>query len=725
MTRILLFFGVALFTSLSLQAQAPAVKHSVMLSAVVQESPARITLQWLNDDVNATGYNVNRRTPGSGAWGSPLATLPAGTTIYEDNDVMVGTSYEYRVTKIAAAYTGYGYLTAGIKIPETEQRGVVLLVIDSSKVDVLATEIDRLEADLEGDGWIVKRIEASPDASPVAVKAQILAKYNEAPSLSHSIFLLGHVPVPYSGEINPDGHPDHLGAWPADGYYADVDGVWTDLTVNNTVANDARNDNVPGDGKFDQSLFPSPLEMESGRVDFAKLPAFALSETELLRRYLNKNHAFRHGEIETVRRGLIEDNFGSFEEGFSQSGRRSFSAFFGADSVFLLDFQSTLQSKSYLWSYGCGGGSYTSCGGITNTSNYTTDSLRTVFTMLFGSYFGDWDSNNNLMRASLASGQTLSNAWAGRPNWVFHHMGLGSTLGYCAQLTQFNPSNYYSPGYGNRFVHIALMGDPTLRMHIVVPPANFTAVEDNGHALLTWDPSPDATQGYHLYRKTEGEESYQRLNDSPISGTSYVDSCLHFNTTYEYMVRARNLESSASGSYFNLSQGLQASLLIATDLAVGAGFDPVINGDELTLTNTSQNASGYLWDFGDGNTSEEEAPTHIYQVIGDYELVLIASNACYSDTSTQSITITIAITEETSGTGWRVFPNPTNGWLSIELPDFNGLIFVEVFDLQGRLLFKQSVAANQRVNLSTLPAGVYWLRAEAGEEKWVGKIIKK
>ena len=125
MTRILLFFGVALFTSLSLQAQAPAVKHAVMLSAVVQESPARITLQWLNDDVNATGYNVNRRTPGSGAWGSPLATLPAGTTIYEDNDVMVGTSYEYRVTKIAAAYTGYGYLTAGIKIPETEQRGVV------------------------------------------------------------------------------------------------------------------------------------------------------------------------------------------------------------------------------------------------------------------------------------------------------------------------------------------------------------------------------------------------------------------------------------------------------------------------------------------------------------------------------------------------------------------------------------------------------------------------
>lgn len=696
-----------------------------MLSAVVQENPARITLQWPDEDVNATGYIVNRRTPGEGAWGSVVASLPAGSTIYEDNDVIVGTSYEYRVTKSAPDYTGYGYLTAGIKIPETEHRGVVLLVVDSAKVLALGFEIERLEGDLEGEGWIVKRIEVSPDASPVVVKAEILAKYNEAPSLTHSIFLLGHVPVPYSGLINPDGHPDHLGAWPADGYYGDVDGVWTDVSVNNTTANDPRNDNVPGDGKFDQSLFPSPLEMETGRVDFAKLPAFALSETELLRRYLNKNHAFRHGEIETVRRGLIEDNFGSYDEGFSQSGRRSFSAFFGADSVFLLDFQSTLQSKSYLWSYGCGGGSYTSCSGITNTGNYTADSLRTVFTMLFGSYFGDWDSNNNLMRASLASGQTLSNAWAGRPNWVFHHMGLGSTLGYCALLTQYNPSNYYSPGYGNRFVHIALMGDPSLRMHIVKPASNFTAVEENGHALLSWSPSPDATQGYHLYRRNQGEESFQRLNDLPIAGTSYVDSCLQVNTTYDYMVRARNLENSAAGSYYNLSQGLQTSLLIATDLTVGAGIEAEVNGDELTLTNTSQNATQYLWNFGDGNSSQEEAPTHIYQVIGDYEVALVASNACYADTSTQSVTITIAKTEETSGSNWRVFPNPTNGRLSIQLPDFNGLIYVEVFDLQGRFLFKQSVSANQVVDLSSLPAGVYWLRAEAGEEKLMGKIIKE
>jgi hypothetical protein len=32
------------------------------------------------------------------------------------------------------------------------------------------------------------------------------------------------------------------------------------------------------------------------------------------------------------------------------------------------------------------------------------------FTMLFGSYFGDWDSQDNFLRAPLAQGLTLTNA---------------------------------------------------------------------------------------------------------------------------------------------------------------------------------------------------------------------------------------------------------------------------------------------------------------------------
>ena len=59
--------------------------------------------------------------------------------------------------------------------------------------------------------------------------------------------------------------------------------------------------------------------------------------------------------------------------------------------------------------------------------------------MFFGSYFGDWDSPNNFLRAPLATPTyTLTSAWAGRPYWMFHHMALGETIGFSTRLTQNN-----------------------------------------------------------------------------------------------------------------------------------------------------------------------------------------------------------------------------------------------------------------------------------------------
>ncbi|TVR77189.1 MAG: PKD domain-containing protein [Chitinophagaceae bacterium] len=41
----------------------------------------------------------------------------------------------------------------------------------------------------------------------------------------------------------------------------------------------------------------------------------------------------------------------------------------------------------------------------------------------------------------------------------------------------------------------------------------------------------------------------------------------------------------------------------------------------------------YLWDFGDGTTSIEQNPTHIYQTPGDYTITLVISNEVGADTA--------------------------------------------------------------------------------------------
>ena len=453
------------------------------------------------------------------------------------------------------------------------------------------------------------------------VKDQIKTVYNDNPDLS-TVFILGHVPVPYSGNINPDGHPDHQGAWSADTYYADIEGGgWTDFSVNNTVATRAANDNIPSDGKFDPSIIPSQVELAVGRVDFANMPAFPQSEVELLRRYLDKNHAYRNAHFKPIKRALVENNFSSFQEGFGQNGWKNFGPLVGPDSVSRLDYRSTLQNNSYVWSYGCGPGSYTSCGGISNTNNMVVDSLQSVFTMLFGSYFGDWDSNNNFLRAALASGSTLTNAWAGRPNWQFHHMGLGAPIGFCAKLTM-NNQNEYVTGFGARWVHIGLMGDPSLRMDMIEPPKNVVAEEDEDVVNITWDHSPDGNYGNMVYRQKVGGSEMELLGEL-INANRFVDRCPVYGEEYRYIVKALTLENTPSGSYYNLSQGESDEVIFSYDtifFTTGSisvsGFDgcPEEENGRIELNVSGTKPFQYLWNTGDTTRIIDNLPYGKYTV---------------------------------------------------------------------------------------------------------------
>jgi gliding motility-associated-like protein len=68
----------------------------------------------------------------------------------------------------------------------------------------------------------------------------------------------------------------------------------------------------------------------------------------------------------------------------------------------------------------------------------------------------------------------------------------------------------------------------------------------------------------------------------------------------------------------------------------------------VTFTNTSQNTTSYYWNFGDGSSSTDGAPTHEYANTGTYQVVLTAFNSygC-ADTATEDVYVTPEI----------IFPN--------------------------------------------------------------------
>jgi len=84
----------------------------------------------------------------------------------------------------------------------------------------------------------------------------------------------------------------------------------------------------------------------------------------------------------------------------------------------------------------------------------------------------------------------------------------------------------------------------------------------------------------------------------------------------------------------------------------------------INFTNNSINASEYLWNFGDGNTSTETNPSHEYIKGGDFDVSLKA----YGENSTNITVSTITILPNMTG-HWNVTfvfgPNTMQGRMNL------------------------------------------------------------
>ena len=586
---------------------------TVPLSATVASGPTSITLNWPNPG-NA-GLLIRRRIKGQGgsAWQQVLNQSSSNLTTITALNVTEGQVYEYSIQRNLNNINAFGYVHVAINAKPVDSRGKILIFVDSTNADALGVELVRLKNDMRGDGWWPIPFHTGPSSTVQSIKDQILASYNADPANVKSVLLLGDIPVPYSGNTAWDGHtPDHLGAWPSDAYYADVNGAWTDVSVNNSAPNRDANDNIPGDGKFDQSYLPSNAELQIGRVDFSRINATAFGVADqigLMKRYLDKDHNWRIGNYAVQNKALVDDNFGYFNgEAFASNGYRNAYPLVGEANIVEADFFDGTEAQTYLLGYGCGGGNYNGAGGVGSSSNFATDSINIVFSNLFGSYFGDWDYESDpFMPSALASrGGILTCSWAGRPHWFNQALASGETIGYCNKETmnaQLNSA--YASAFGKGGAHTALLGDPTIRAHVVKPATNLTlSTPDCQGVRLDWTASADSVSGYHIYRAPSQDGPYTRLTTDLITSTNYKDNNPLQDTLF-YQVRAiKNVTTPGGGTYANNSIGPIKSIVYAK-LALVTTIDPALvdcDGSFTICVNASGGTPPYIYLWSNGNT---------------------------------------------------------------------------------------------------------------------------
>lgn len=169
-----------------------------------------------------------------------------------------------------------------------------------------------------------------------------------------------------------------------------------------------------------------------------------------------------------------------------------------------------------------------------------------------------------------------------------------------------------------------------------------------------------------------------------------------------------------------------------------ASFVPntTTNSKVVTILNSSTGGSlDYAWDYGNGDTSSisNNSYQYTYPAGGSYTITLVVSNACGSDTTSQTVGITLGINEYELNSDVTVIPNPFQESLSlsIESPQESETAIV-ICDMVGRVIYNSKIELHKGKNtiplndiFSKSPGGTYSISIQPDNfQRIIKKVVK-
>lgn len=148
--------------------------------------------------------------------------------------------------------------------------------------------------------------------------------------------------------------------------------------------------------------------------------------------------------------------------------------------------------------------------------------------------------------------------------------------------------------------------------------------------------------------------------------------------------------------------------------------------DFTDISTSTPAADSWSWDFGDGNTSTDQDPSHTYASAGQYIVCLTATNACSSDTICDTINATLNTTGLV-GT-WMdnvvVYPMPAANVVNVKnLP--SGQVAIKLQNLVGQIVYEKSFDTNEEIQVSVqdYASGHYNLTIETDTGVLVKRVV--
>ncbi|MEO0779402.1 MAG: PKD domain-containing protein [Bacteroidota bacterium] len=210
---------------------------------------------------------------------------------------------------------------------------------------------------------------------------------------------------------------------------------------------------------------------------------------------------------------------------------------------------------------------------------------------------------------------------------------------------------------------------------------------------------------------------------NPGSSTEQNPSVMYATAgTYDVSLEVTTMD----GTVVNVSN----TDYVTIDLDPTAGFTFDIPADEVNFTNTTMNGMGatYNWDFGDGNTSSQENPSHTYAASGTYTVTLTVTNGTCEDIITQDVTYIVTSVRDLIESEWQLQANPnpfsSNLVVNYDLGDNRDRTFLVLYNYLGQELHREVLNTNAgTLSLGEdLPEGIFFIQLR--QDQQMSELLK-
>ena len=226
--------------------------------------------------------------------------------------------------------------------------------------------------------------------------------------------------------------------------------------------------------------------------------------------------------------------------------------------------------------------------------------------------------------------------------------------------------------------------------------------------------SPAGAVWRHIRLNLPGIELYQTDESHPSLAGSYAVACAFYSVLFrknpnliafdaglDPMIATQIRQAAKDVAYDSLSTWL----VDAYDAQANFGYSP--SGLQVSFINNSAFADDFVWDFGDGATSNLPNPIHQYTAPGNFQVSLTASNCFSTDVSTSNLNVISTGWQDVSEVG-ALYPNPSGNNLYWKARE-GAILQLDIFSLEG-ICVKSLAYPLPPICIEDLPAGNYAVR---------------